>query len=54
VNDNVVVGTGVLDWPAILRAAKRAGVKWYFLEDESDAAPEQIPQSLRFLERVAW
>lgn len=54
VNNDVVVGTGVLDWPAILRAAKRAGVKWYFLEDESDAAPEQIPQSLRFLERVAW
>ena len=40
--------------PAILKAAKRAGVKYYFIEDESPAAAEQIPQSLRFLEQVTW
>lgn len=54
VNNNVVLGTGVMDWPAILREAARSGLKWYFLEDESDAAAEQIPHSLRYLEQVKW
>jgi sugar phosphate isomerase/epimerase len=54
VNNDVVLGTGVMDWPAILREAARSGVKWYFIEDESDAAAQQIPQSLRFLEQLEW
>jgi hypothetical protein len=36
------------------RAAKKAGVKWYFIEDESPTAAQQSPQSLRFLEQVKW
>jgi hypothetical protein len=44
----------MMDWPAILKAAQRAGVKWYFIEDESSASAQQIPQSLRFLERVKF
>lgn len=51
VSNNVVLGTGVMDWPAILKAAEKAGVKWYFIEDESPASVEQIPKSLRYLEQ---
>jgi hypothetical protein len=29
-------------------------VKYYFIEDESAAAPEQIPQTLRYLEQVSF
>lgn len=54
VNNDVTLGTGVMDWPAILGAAKRAGVKWYFIEDEADTAAQQIPQSLKFLEGVKF
>ena len=54
VNNDVVLGTGVMDWPAILKAAKKAGVKWYFIEDESQTSAEQIPQSLQYLERVRF
>jgi sugar phosphate isomerase/epimerase len=54
VNNDVALGTGMMDWPAILKAAKKAGVKYYFIEDESDIAAEQIPQSLGFLEQVTW
>ena len=54
VNNDVPLGTGQLDWPAILKTAKKVGVKYYFIEDESAAAPEQIPQSLRYLEQVSW
>jgi len=49
VTNDVVFGTGQLDLPAILRAAGNAGVKWYFIEDESPVSEEQIPQSLRYL-----
>ena len=54
VANDVTLGLGQMDWPAILSAAKRAGVKWYFIEDESPTAAEQIPQSLRYLEQVKW
>ena len=54
VRNDVVLGTGQIDFPAILKAAKKAGIKYYFIEDESPWAVDQIPQSLRFLERVSW
>lgn len=54
VANDVALGTGQMNWPAILSAAKRAGVKWYFIEDEAPTAAQQIPLSLRFLEQVKW
>ena len=54
VTNNVVLGKGIIDWPSVFRAAKKAGVKWYFIEDESPASVEQIPQSLRYLEQVKF
>ncbi len=52
--DDVTLGTGQVNWPALLQAAQKVGVKYYFIEDESPTVTEQIPQSLRFLESVAW
>ena len=37
-----------------LSKARRAGVKYYFIEDESPDAAEHIPQSLKFLETVKF
>jgi sugar phosphate isomerase/epimerase len=54
VTNNVVLGTGVIDYKSVFQAAKKAGVKWYFIEDESPAAVTQIPQSLKFLETVKF
>ncbi|MBL9188685.1 MAG: TIM barrel protein [Opitutaceae bacterium] len=54
VANNVVLGTGQMNWPAILAAAKKIGVKYYFIEDESPTAPEQIPQSLKYLSTVKF
>ena len=54
VRNNVPIGAGVMDWPAILKAAQKAEVKWYFLEDESPSVVEQVPQSLRYLEQVKF
>jgi sugar phosphate isomerase/epimerase len=50
--NDVALGTGQVDWPALLKAAQDVGVKYYFIEDESPSVLEQIPQSLKFLEQV--
>jgi sugar phosphate isomerase/epimerase len=52
--NGVVIGTGQTDWPALLRASQKAGVKYYFIEDESPTVLEQIPQSLKYLEQVKF
>ena len=54
VTNDVALGTGQMDLPAILKAAKKAGVKWYFIEDESPISEQQIPQSLKFLQQVKF
>ncbi len=51
-NENdVPLGTGELDIPAILKAAKEAGVEHYFIEDESPAheLKYEVPQSIEYL-----
>ena len=52
--NNVPLGAGTLDWVAIFKAARKAGVKWYFIEDESPTVLDQIPQSLRYLEQLKF
>jgi sugar phosphate isomerase/epimerase len=52
VKNDAALGTGLMDMPAILRAAEKAGVKWYFIEDESPWSEQQIPQSLQYLKDV--
>lgn len=53
-NNDVVLGTGQTDWPAVLKAAHEAGVKWYFIEDESATVLDQIPQHLAYLKQFSW
>ena len=52
VENDVALGTGQLALPAIIKAAKRAGVRHYYLEDESPTSSTQIPQSLAFLKSL--
>ena len=49
---DVPVGTGAIDYPAVLRAAKKAGVSYYFIEDESKDPLGHIPQSVAYLSSV--
>jgi sugar phosphate isomerase/epimerase len=49
---DVPVGTGGIDYPAVLRAAKKAGVEAYYIEDESKDPLAHIPQSLAYLKSV--
>jgi sugar phosphate isomerase/epimerase len=52
--DSVPVGQGQIDWRAVLKAAQKAGVEYYFIEDEAKNAVDQIPQSLKYLESLRW
>jgi sugar phosphate isomerase/epimerase len=53
-NNDVALGTGMIDWVSLLRESRKAGVKWYFLEDESTAVVAQVPESLKYLETVKF
>ena len=50
------VGNGVLDWPAILRAAAAAGVQHYFVEqDQTPGDPlESARQSYNYLSKLTY
>ena len=53
VNYNVVLGSGQVDWPAVLAAAKKHGTEYYFIEDESDRVLEQLPGHISYLQSLA-
>lgn len=46
---NVVLGSGDVNIAAVMKAAKKAGIKYAFIEDESSKPMEQVPQSLAYL-----
>ena len=50
------VGNGVLDWPAILRAASAAGVQHYFVEqDQTPGDPlDSLRQSYNYLSKLSF
>lgn len=50
--DDVALGTGQVDWAALLPVAQQVGAKYYFIEDESPTVLEQVPQSLKFLNQL--
>jgi sugar phosphate isomerase/epimerase len=51
---DVPVGSGVLDWGAILDAAARAGAEWYVVEqDHPQSAWDDVASSLRYLQERA-
>ena len=49
---SVVLGTGQIDWPAVLKAARKSSIAHFYIEDESKAAEQQVPQSLAYLKSL--
>lgn len=54
VNNNVVLGEGQVNWPAVFAEAQKIGIKHYFIEDESDSVMEQMPKHLEYFKTVKW
>jgi sugar phosphate isomerase/epimerase len=52
VENDVALGTGAINMPAVLKAAKKAGIKHYYIEDESSSFATQVPQSIAYLKSV--
>ncbi len=50
--NDVTLGTGQIDIPAVLRAAQNTSIAYFYIEDESPAVFEQVPQSIAFLESL--
>jgi sugar phosphate isomerase/epimerase len=48
-SDNVVVGAGNMDWPAIVAQGRKSGVEYYFIEDETSDPMGNIPPSITYL-----
>ena len=47
--NDVVLGTGQADWVNIFKEAKKAGIKHFFIEDESNNELINVPKSIAFL-----
>ena len=47
--NDVVLGTGQANWKQIFKAAKKAGIQHYFIEDESNLELQNVPLSIAFL-----
>lgn len=54
VENDVALGTGQLNIPAILIAAKKAGIKHYYIEDESPSYAKQVPQTMAYLKGLKY
>jgi len=52
VENDVTLGTGELDLPAIFKEARKVGIKHYFIEDESSSYATQVPQSIAYLKNL--
>jgi sugar phosphate isomerase/epimerase len=54
VEHNVPLGTGELDMVNILKEGRKAGIAYYFIEDESSAVVDQIPKSIAYLRSLKY
>ena len=52
VETNVVLGTGQIDISGVVAAAKKLGLEYVFIEDESSKVMAQIPESLAYLRNL--
>ncbi|MGZ4049340.1 MAG: TIM barrel protein, partial [Bacteroidia bacterium] len=51
-DNDVTLGTGEINIPAILKEAKKIGIKHYFIEDESNYVNAHVPQSIVYLKSL--
>lgn len=52
VENDVALGTGQINIPEILKAAKKASVEHFYIEDESPSYAKQVPQTIAYLKNL--
>ena len=50
--NDVALGTGQINVPEVLKAAKAIGIKHYFIEDESPSHATQIPLTIAYIKSL--
>jgi sugar phosphate isomerase/epimerase len=50
--NDVILGTGQINIPDVLKAARKAGVEHYYIEDESSNSITQVPESIKYLKSL--
>lgn len=50
--NDVVLGTGQIDFPAVLKAAQNTNVEYYYIEDESPDVEKRVPVSKAYIESI--
>jgi len=51
-DNDVILGTGQINLPEVIKAAKKAGIKHYYIEDESSVSITQVPESIKYLNNL--
>jgi sugar phosphate isomerase/epimerase len=51
--DFVTIGTGQIDWPAVLAEGRKVGIEYSFIEDESADPVANVPPSVAYLKSIA-
>jgi len=49
---NVILGEGDVGIASVVAEAKKQGIRYFFLEDESSRVMQQIPKSIAFLNEL--
>lgn len=52
IGDFVAIGTGQVNWPAVLAEGRKVGIEYSIIEDESSDPGANIPPSVRYLESI--
>ncbi|GAB2519231.1 sugar phosphate isomerase/epimerase family protein [Spirosoma aerophilum] len=52
VENDVALGTGQLNIPAVLKAARKSSIQHYYIEDESPSYSKQVPQTIAYLKTL--
>lgn len=50
--NDVVLGTGQIDIPAVLQAAQGTAIEYYYIEDESPDVISRVPVSLSYIQSI--
>jgi sugar phosphate isomerase/epimerase len=52
VESNVILGTGDVGIASVIAEAKKQGIRYFFIEDESSRVMSQVPESINYFNRM--
>ena len=50
--NDVILGTGQIDIPAVLEAAQKTNIEYYYIEDENPEVINRVPVSLEYIKGI--